>query len=135
MSSSYDRMFSRLLNSSFTKKVYQSLIIMKPAQYKKQVLVFSEAAMDNAIFILYAISYMLYLICFICCDLSAMLYLLCFIFYALSAMLYLLCFICYALSALLYLICSTAMFYLLSFICYALPTLLYMLLKLFKLYN
>ena len=37
------------------------------------------------------ISYMLYLLCFICYALSSMLYLLCFIFYALSAMRYQLC--------------------------------------------
>ena len=49
----------------------------------KQVLVYSGAAMDNAISILHAVSAMLYLLCFICYTLSAMLYLLCFICYTL----------------------------------------------------
>ena len=64
----------------------------------KQVLVYSEAAMDNANSILHALSAMLYMPWFICYTLSAMLYLLCLIFYTLSGMLYLLCFICNALS-------------------------------------
>ena len=52
--------------------------------------------------VFFALSAMLYMLCFICYALSDMLYLLCFKCFALSAMLYLLCFIAYALSAILY---------------------------------
>ena len=62
----------------------------KNAFFFKQVLVYSEAAMDNAVSILHALSAMIYYLHFICYALSAMLYLLRFICYALSAMLYLL---------------------------------------------
>ena len=46
---------------------------------------YSEAAMDNAVSILHALSAMIYYLHFICYALSAMLYLLRFICYALSA--------------------------------------------------
>ena len=56
----------------------------------------------------FALSAMLYLICFICYALSPTLYLLHFVGYALSAMLFLPCFICYNLSAMLYPLCFSA---------------------------
>ena len=98
----------------------------------KQVLVYSEAAMDNANSILHALSAMLYMPWFICYTLSAMLYLLWFILYASSAMLHLLSFNCYAFSAMLYLLCVICyalsdMLYLICFIWYALSAMLYLL--------
>ena len=68
----------------------------------------SYALSDMQCFIcntLYAILYTQY---FIYIALSAILYLVCFIWYALSAMLYLVCLICYALSGKLYLQCCNA---------------------------